>query len=120
MAENTKQDDGTLEREVILRALKDPAFRAKLLANPREAIASVTGVSLPEGVEIKVIEQEADTVYLILPPKPDDVETEGQLSEAELASVAGGGGLMLSTCLSCSTCEIDSKRSQVKDSHDRY
>lgn len=79
---------GDVERQIIARVLKDPQFRAQLIADPKAAIAQATGVRLPEHVKVQVIEQKPGTVYLILPR----AGAEGELSEAELAEVAGGRG----------------------------
>jgi len=74
-----------LEREIIARALKDPQVRAQLLSDPHTAIAAAFGVKAADGVQIRVIEQEPNTIYLLLP-----AEDTGELSEAELRKVAGG------------------------------
>lgn len=79
-----------LETEIVERALKDPQFREKLVGNPREAIVSELEARLPEGLDIKVIEQEPDTVCLVLPPAQQLIDAQDQLSESELSRVAGG------------------------------
>jgi hypothetical protein len=55
------------------------------------------GSRLPEGVEVRVVEESADTIYLVLPFTPA-VGKGGELSDQELGEVAGGGG----TFYSCS------------------
>ena len=67
-------------------AAKDKGFRADLLANPVEAIGKLIGEELPENYSIKVIESDpAYTATFVLPLMLSD-----GLSDAELASVAGG------------------------------
>ena len=80
---------GDLEQQIIARALKDPQFRAQLISNPREALASM-GIQLPADVQVRVIEQEPNVLYLVLPERAEIIEAAGELSEAELAEVAGG------------------------------
>ncbi|MDR3669718.1 MAG: NHLP leader peptide family RiPP precursor [Holophaga sp.] len=73
--------------QVVERAGQDPAFRAKLLADPKAAIKEAFGVVIPDGMSIQVRENTHTEVFIVLDPEqmPD-----GELSEAELASVAGG------------------------------
>jgi hypothetical protein len=71
---------------VIAKALADPAFRAALLKDPKSAVEQATGVKVPPGVSIKVVEDTASVVHLVLPP----ASASRSLSEAQLAQVAGG------------------------------
>lgn len=73
-----------MEMQLIAKAQADKAFRQALLNDPKAAIEQELGGSLPQGMDIKVVEETADTLYLVLP------STEGQLSEADLDHVAGG------------------------------
>jgi hypothetical protein len=68
----------------IARALKDKAFKSRLVANPT-ATLTAAGVEIPVGVTIKVVENTANQVYLVLPVSVDD-----QLSDVELERVAAG------------------------------
>lgn len=43
-------------------------------------------VDMPEGIEVKVVENTDKLVHFTLPPKPK----EGELSDEELGKVAGG------------------------------
>ena len=58
---------------LVQRAVKDPAQRRQLLAEPRRVLIEA-GVELPEGVEIEVLENTDTVIHLVLPPL---VETEG-------------------------------------------
>ena len=47
------------------------------------------GAQLPEGVEVRVVQESADTIYLVL-PSASAVGEGGELSDEELEAVAGG------------------------------
>jgi len=75
---------GRAPRSVIReRAISDPEFRQALVADPRSAMRAAFGLDLPEGVELSVLEESDNQLYLVLPPAK-------ALSEQELAGVAGG------------------------------
>ncbi len=52
---------------VILRALKSPEFRERLLKEP-EAVLQELDVVLPEGVKVRFIENTRDVVHIAIPP----------------------------------------------------
>ncbi len=75
--------------QVMQKAWSDAAFKQQLIETPREALAAL-GVELPAhlaGVNLKVVENTADILHLVLPAPPP----EGELSDDELDGVAGGG-----------------------------
>lgn len=65
------------------KAQTDTAFRNRLKADPR-AVLQEAGLNVPASMQIKVVEDSANSRTLVLPPPA------GELSEAELESVAGG------------------------------
>ena len=76
------------------RSAHDAAFRARLIAGPRaslDALAKELGyeASVPDGVEISVLDWSPSTVHLMLPPLVDP-----PLSESQLDRVVGGMGMM--------------------------
>ena len=81
------QDDltGNLELAVRMRAAADPTFRTALLADPVAVLAETFKLTIPETVRVRVLEEAADEVVLVLP-----AAMAADLSEAELAEVAGG------------------------------
>jgi hypothetical protein len=78
-----------LEARVIARAVQDPAYRARLLADPRAVFAEL-GLSIPPEVEIQAVEETAGQYYLVLPAAAAR-RAGASLSDAQLETVAGGG-----------------------------
>ena len=58
---------GVLEQRLVRRANTDPAFRARLLTDPRSAIAEELDIQLPESLEVVVVEERPDRLCLVLP-----------------------------------------------------
>jgi hypothetical protein len=74
---------------VINKAWDDAQFLATLVASPKAAIATATGLKVPDDVDIVVSNMsDANKVYITIPPKPnfDDME----LTDEQLEQVAGG------------------------------
>jgi len=80
--------------QVVAKAWSDAAFKKRLLTQPA-AVLKEAGVDVPEGLQLKVVENTERLAHLILPPAPAGAE----LSEEALARVAGG----IDTCL-CAPC----------------
>ena len=78
------------ERQLIQRALEDEKFKQELLKNPNAVYAKESGEKLPKDLEIQVLQETANKVYLVLPTSPAIAEEE--LSEEALEAVAGGRG----------------------------
>ena len=74
---------GAMRERLIAKAAEDETFRARLLADPQDAVQDELGVKIPDGFTIKVHEEAADTSHLVLPPS-------SQLDEAALEQAAGG------------------------------
>lgn len=78
-----------LNAAVVNKALQDPTFRAALLADPKAALEKALGTSLPPGVVLKAVEA-SPTEFTIVLPYQAKVGVDGELSDADLESVAGG------------------------------
>jgi hypothetical protein len=87
MADQTTRRD--VELQLIEKAWKEDAFRQALRTDPRGAVERALGGKLPGGIQVKVVEETANTFYLVLPANPDRAPA-GQLSDKQLEAVAGG------------------------------
>lgn len=65
------------------RWYKDPAYRSRIVREPREVLAEM-GLGLDEEVEIRVWDSSAEVRYMVLPERPEG--TSG-MSESELAQL---------------------------------
>lgn len=83
---NQKQQ---LEQRLIEKAMKDELFRERLLSNPKETIEQEVGFTIPATLHIRVLEEDANTFYLVLPPVGSP-ESSDELTEYELEAVSGG------------------------------
>ncbi len=68
--------------QVVARAWDDEDFRQRLLADPRAVLAEY-GMDVPEGMEIKVVEDTPEVCHLVLPASP-----AGELADEELVGTA--------------------------------
>ena len=71
------------EKQIIQKAQSDKDFRKALVNNPKVTLGQL-GVQVPEEVEIKVVEESAKLVYLVLPCSLDE------LTDEQLDAVSGG------------------------------
>lgn len=76
-----------MREKIIEKALKDPKFREELKKNATAAVEKEAGVKVPAGTTIKVLEDTASTVHLVLPPPGLG---KGALSDRDLEKVSGG------------------------------
>ena len=75
-----------IQQQLLAKAEEDAAFRAQLLENPKAAIKDATGLMVPDGINIRVLEDNATDFHLVLPP-------EGRnLSDREIGGAVGGIG----------------------------
>jgi hypothetical protein len=72
--------------QLLSRSATDGEFRQKLLTDPRAAVAEFSGREVPEGFNVRFIENTADATIVL----PDLVDASAELSEADLEAVAGG------------------------------
>jgi hypothetical protein len=69
--------------KILAQAWSDESFKQRLLSEPA-AVLKENGFDVPDEIAIKVVADSSQMKHLILPERP------AELSDAELAQVAGG------------------------------
>ena len=70
-------------QRIVARCWVDAEFKTKFMADPAAVLRS-EGLDVPDGLDLRVLEDHAQLVHLVIPQRPVDV------SDAELEQVAGG------------------------------
>jgi len=70
-------------------AVKDPEYKKALLDKPKKVVAMQLGQDVPDSLEIRVVEDTAEVMHMVLPYVPEE---GAELSDADLEMVAGGKG----------------------------
>ena len=78
-----------MERSIVQRSIEDEDFRQLLLEDPKAAVELELGSQLPEAVEVRLVQESQQSIYLVLPFASTFAEGE-ELSERDLEAVAGG------------------------------
>ena len=92
-----------IERRLIEKSLEDDSLRQRLLDDPKGALEEELGTQLPDNIEVRAVEETADTIYLVLPSASTDAQEASELSDRELETVAGGAPGGTSSGDTCST-----------------
>jgi hypothetical protein len=74
--------------KLILKAWSDPEFKKALIANPAKAVEEAVGIKVPGFINVKVLEETADTRFITIPYQAESGDRP--LADEELESVAGG------------------------------
>ena len=82
-------DTSTPWTRTIARAMKDKAFKSRLMANPTATLKEA-GVDVPDDVVVKVVENTATEVHMVLPYYADDQVSDDQVSDDALERIAAG------------------------------
>jgi hypothetical protein len=72
-------------REILARSLKDKIFREKLINSPRKTLKEEFDINIPEGINIKVLEDSPSEHYIVLP----HMTPPFKIDEKELYIAAG-------------------------------
>lgn len=78
---------GALQDVITAKAASDAHYRSKLLADPRGVLSTHLGRELPDWLKVQVVEEKADTLYLIAPHVVGE-----ELADEDVEMVAGGKG----------------------------
>jgi hypothetical protein len=79
--------------ELFAACWKDEALKARFMSDPK-AVLKEHGLDVPDNLDVKVVENADDCVYITLPAPPSGA---GDLSDDDLSNAAGGGALPCST-----------------------
>ena len=80
-----------VEQALIRKSREDESFRGRLLAEPKATIEQELGEKLPAELEVRMLEETPNTLYLVLPTGGTTRRSSDELSDVELDTVAGGG-----------------------------
>ena len=69
---------------------KDEALKARFMADPK-AVLKEHGLDVPDGMDVKVVENADDCVHITLPAPPAG---DHDLSDDELSNAAGGSPIV--------------------------
>ncbi len=61
---------------MVERAWSDDAYKARLLEDST-AVMREAGIDIPDGITVKVVEDTANLVHIIMPPKPQSHGSDG-------------------------------------------
>ncbi len=73
---------------VTAKALGDDQYRQALIANPSQVLGS-EGLTIPANVKVVIVENTADTIYLVLPVQ---ARKTIDLSDVDVTNVHAWGG----------------------------
>jgi hypothetical protein len=91
MAEQ-EQDFWKAWDQIVARAWADDGFKRRLVADPA-AVLKENGLEVPPGVQLRVVEDTASQVHLVLPARPAGEElSEDDLGRVAAAHCRGCGG----------------------------
>ena len=71
MLQEQRSQEAERYARVVATAWEDPAFKQRLVADPR-AVLHEHGLPVPTGQAVRVVENTADTAYLVVPAKPNE------------------------------------------------
>ncbi len=77
---------GAIQDLISKFAMEQPKYRNALINDPKDVVERQLNTKLPEGINLKVAVETADTAYVVVPY----VAPEGELTDADVEKVAGG------------------------------
>jgi hypothetical protein len=80
-------DEQKVVSDLIARCWRDDTLKQRFMSEPKRVLAE-QGLELAPGCDVKVVEDTEKLAHIVLPLAPP----KGELSDDELASVAGGSG----------------------------
>ena len=74
--------------QLFAKCWKDDALKVRFMADPKAVLAEYD-MPVPDGIDVKVVENADDCVHITLPKRPS-VEVSVEVSDEELESAVGG------------------------------
>lgn len=81
-----------METRLIEKCWKDPDFKKEVITDPKGTFERHFGQKLPASLDIKIHEEDANTLHFSIPPAPANFH---ELSQEELERVAGGTDIFI-------------------------
>ena len=75
---------------VCAAAERSPAYRSRLLHDPKTVLSEQLNSPLSPRLQVRVVEESEDTIYIVVPYVPP--QNGDELSDADLERVCGGKG----------------------------
>jgi Nitrile hydratase, alpha chain len=86
MTPNEPQNStGSAYARVVAQAWTDDSFKRRLLSDPAATLRT-EGIEVPDGIEIRVVENTDTVIHFVLPAM------SGPLSDEQLEQISAGGG----------------------------
>ena len=76
--------------ELFAACWKDEALKARFMNDPKAVLAEY-GMDVPDGMDVKVVENSDNTVHITMPMAPGG---HHELSDEELSAAAGGAACL--------------------------
>lgn len=109
MSKSQKLTRRQIKDLVVVNAMRSEAYRAGLLADPKATVEKQLGQLLPEGFNVELLYEDADTMYVVLPPNfPEDEIWEEARHDEETAPTP---------LRACDVMQEDSRRNQEFSQH---
>lgn len=89
---SNNQNRQEFQKKLVVEALKSESFKQELIDNPKAVYERELGQDISENLSIQVLEETTDTIYLVLPTKP---QVDEELSDEALEAVAGGAWIVM-------------------------
>ncbi len=84
--------------KLVAKAWSDDNFKAELLSDPMKVFKE-NSMEVPDGIEVRMVENTQDTMHLILPSEPSD-----ELTDEQLDGAVGGNLCINNLCLMSIMC----------------
>lgn len=59
-----------LVNQVIQKAWEDHSFKQRLLSDPKAALKEALGITIPDSITLKAVEEGSQEFYLVIPQNP--------------------------------------------------